>query len=145
MRPLWKAYHDGVSRRSYLQSVVWSRFKIHAAYIKNYVLLSYERAAELFEGFFGVFLSAGTLMRMDREVADCLEEVNERIKENVISSSSTVYCDDTGMIIEGKLNWLLGAGTEVLTYYMPNEKGGREAFDAIGVLPRFAGQTVHDG
>ena len=119
--------------------------KAHAAYIKNYALLPYERAAELFEDLFGVPLSAGTLVRIDREVAGRLEEVNERIKENIIRSSAAVHFDETGMRIEGKLHWLHVAGTEALTYYIPHAKRGSDAFDAIGILPRFEGRAVHDG
>ena len=118
--------------------------KAHAVYIKNYALLPYERAAELFEDLFGVPLSAATLVRVDREVAGRLEEVTERIKENIISSP-IVHFDETGMRIEGKLHWLHVAGTEALTYYMAHAKRGSDAFDAIGILPRFEGQALHDG
>ena len=121
------------------------RLKVNAAYIKNYALLSYERAAELFEDLFGVPLSAGTLVRVDRETADRLEEVDERIKDNLIRSSPIVHFDETGMRIEGKLHWLHVAGTETLTYYMPHDKRGGIAFDAVGILPRFEGRAVHDG
>jgi len=121
-----------------------SRLKANAAYIKSYALLSYDRAAELFEDLFGVPLSAGTLVKVDREVAGRLEEVNERIKESIISSP-IVHFDETGMRIEAKLHWLHVAGTEALTYYMPHAKRGGDAIDAIGILPSFQGKAVHDG
>ena len=53
--------------------------KATAAYIKGYGLLSYERAAELFEDLFGVPLSGGTLVHIDRKIVGRLEEINERI------------------------------------------------------------------
>ncbi len=120
------------------------RLKANAVYIKNYALLSYDRAAELFEDLFGVPLSAGTLVNIDRETGKRLEEVNERIKE-AISDSPIVHFDETGMRISGKLHWLHVAGTEVLTYYQPHEKRGGIAFDDIGILPLFEGRAVHDG
>ncbi|MBA7533383.1 IS66 family transposase ISMma15 [subsurface metagenome] len=118
--------------------------KANAVYIKNYALLSYDRAAELFEDLFGVPLSAGTLVNIDRETGKRLEEVNERIKEQMISSA-IVHFDETGMRISGKLNWLHVAGTETLTYYIPHPKRGSIAFDEIGILPYFEGRAVHDG
>jgi len=120
------------------------RLKANAAYIKGYALLPYERATELFEDLFGVPLSAGTLVNVDREVGERLEEVNERIKGH-ITDSAVVHFDETGMRIEGKLHWLHVAGTDELTYYLPHEKRGKEASDAIGILPNFQGKAVHDG
>jgi len=120
------------------------RLKANALYIKNYALLSYDRAAELFEDLFGVALSAGTLVNIDWDAGERLEEVNERIKEQIISSA-IVHFDETGMRISGKLNWLHVAGTEVLTYYIPHPKRGSIAFDEIGILPYFEGRAIHDG
>ena len=118
--------------------------KANAVYIKNYALLSYDRAAELFEDLFGVPLSPGTLVNIDRDAGERVEKVNERIKAQIISSA-IVHFDETGMRISGKLNWLHVAGTETLTYYMPHPKRGSIAFDEIGILPYFEGRAVHDG
>ena len=118
--------------------------KATAAYIKGYGLLSYERAAELFEDLFGVPLSSGTLVNIEREIGERLEEVNERIKDQILDSP-VVHFDETGMRIEGKLHWLHVAGTEEATYYMPHGKRGSQAIDAIGILPSFEGIAVHDG
>ena len=121
-----------------------SGLKATAAYIKSYGLLSYERAAELFEDLFGVPLSSGTLVNIEREIGERLEEVNERIKDQILDSP-VVHFDETGMRIEGKLHWLHVAGTEEATYYMPHGKRGSQAIDAIGILPHFEGIAVHDG
>jgi transposase len=50
-----------------------------AVYLKNYGLLTYERTSQPFEDLFGVALSAGTLVDIDREARQRLVEVNERI------------------------------------------------------------------
>jgi len=120
------------------------RLKANAAYIKNYALLPYERAAELFEDLFGVRLSAGTLVNMDRRVGERLEEVNQRIKEQILRSA-VAHFDETGMRIEGKLRWLHVAATQSLSYYRPHAKRGTQAGDAMGILPNFEGVAVHDG
>ena len=120
------------------------RLKAHAVYIKNYGLLSYERAAELFEDLFSVPLSPGTLVNIDRNISERLEGVAERIKQNIIVSS-IVHFDETGMRIEGKLHWLHVAGTNELTYYMPHQKRGNVATDQIGILPIYGGKAIHDG
>jgi transposase len=121
-----------------------NRLKAYAVYIKNYGLLSYERAAELFEDLFSVPLSSGTLVNIDRSCFERLEAVAARIKENIIASS-IAHFDETGMRVEGKLHWLHVASTNELTYYMPHQKRGSKATDEIGILPHFRGKAVHDG
>ena len=71
------------------------RLKANAAYIKSYALLSYERAAELFEDLFGVSLSAGTLVNVDRKVSDRLEEVDgdEGIAEAIAAGCKTLILE----------------------------------------------------
>jgi len=120
-----------------------NRLKAYAVYIKNYGLLSYERAAELFEDLFSVPLSAGTLVNIDQNISERLAGVVERIKQNIIASS-VAHFDETGMRIEGKLHWLHVAGTNELTYYMPHQKRGNAATDAIGILPTYQGRAIHD-
>ena len=120
------------------------RLKAYAIYIKNYGLLSYERAAELFEDLFSVPLSAGTLVTIDRSCAERLGEVEQRIKEHILDSP-VVHFDETGMRVEGKLQWLHVASTKELTYYAAHEKRGKDAADEISLLPRYRGRAVHDG
>jgi|WetSurSiteA1Bulk_404760.scaffolds.fasta_scaffold20535_1 transposase len=120
------------------------RLKAYAVYIKNYGLLSYERAAELFEDLFSVPLSAGTLVRIDRGCAERLEEVEQRIKKSIVDSP-VVHFDETGMRVEGKLRWLHVASTKELTYYAVHAKRGKDATDEIALLPQYRGRAVHDG
>lgn len=120
------------------------RLKAYAVYIKNYGLLSYERAAELFEDLFSVPLSAGTLVTIDRSCAERLEEVEQRIKKNILGSP-VVHFDETGMRVEGKLQWLHVASTKELTYYAVHEKRGKNATDEIALLPQYRGRAMHDG
>ena len=121
-----------------------ARLKANAVYIKNYGLLPYSRAAEFFEDLFSVPLSPGTLVNIDRNICERLEEVTDRIKENIIGSP-VAHFDETGMRIGGKLNWLHVASTNGLTFYMPHTRRGGEAMDAMGILANYGGRAIHDG
>jgi hypothetical protein len=60
--------------------------KATAVYLKSYGRLSYERAAELFEDLFGTPLSTRTLVNIDREIGERLDEIHEQIKERILDS-----------------------------------------------------------
>lgn len=52
------------------------RLKATADQVKGHGMLSYVGAAELFDDLFGIPLSAGTLVDIELEVGERLEEVN---------------------------------------------------------------------
>ena len=55
-----------------------------------------------------------------------------------------LHSDETGVRVQKQLQWIHVACTPTLTFYQPHAKRGREAFTAIGLLPHFAGTSVHD-
>ena len=114
-----------------------------AAYLRNYGLLPYERTAQLFEDLFSVPISVGTLVALNASCGQRLEGINELLRAQLIAAPVACF-DETGVSIEGKLNWLHVASTEALTYYMAHAKRGRKALDDIGILPHYAGVAVHD-
>lgn len=119
------------------------RLSAVAAYLRNYGLLPYERTAELFEDLFSVPISVGTLVGLNASCGHRLEGINELLRKHLIGAPVVCF-DETGMSIEGKLNWLHVASTERVTCYGAHAKRGREAFEAIAILPHYRGVAVHD-
>lgn len=119
------------------------RIKAVAVYLSNYQLLPYERTSELFADLFGHQLSLATLVNVNEDCYEILEPVEERIKQQVIASP-VVNFDETGMRINEKREWLHVASTETLTCYATHPKRGKEATEAMGILPEFKGTAVHD-
>lgn len=72
-----------------------------------------------------------------------MEEPVERIKEH-LKVSSIVCFDETGMSCNGDTYWLHSASTKELTYYSIHQKRGKEAMNAIGILPACQGTAIHD-
>ena len=55
-----------------------------------------------------------------------------------------LHVDETGVRINGKLNWLHTCCSKDYVYYEVNEKRGKDAIDAIEILTYFVNILVHD-
>ena len=105
--------------------------------------VSVGRTHEILSGVFGVPISTGTISNM---VSDCADSVRPTIKEikAALVAEPLVGFDETGTAIDGKTHWAHVASTETLTHIEVKPKRGREAMDAIGILPNFRHIGVHD-
>ena len=115
-----------------------------AVYLNQEQLLPLERTTEVLADLFGCPLSEGTV---ERAVATCHAQLaagEAAIKRGLIAAE-VEHFDETGVDVGGKLSWLHVAATSALTFYATHPKRGREATDAIGILPRFRGRAIHDG
>jgi transposase len=113
-------------------------------YLRVYQLLPSERTCELLEDVFGSAPSEATLQAAVERCAAGLADTETAIRRGV-QQAGVAHCDETGVRVEGKRRWLHVASTERLTHYGWHPKRGKEATDAIGILPRFQGTAVHDG
>src|SRR5258708_17721036 len=52
--------------------------------------------------------------------------------------------DEGGFRVEGRLHWVHCARTGKHTLLMAHPRRGRQAMEAMGVLPSFTGAAVHD-
>ncbi len=120
-----------------------NRIKALAIHLKSYGFMSYERLGETLSDLTGISISQGTLVNWINESASKIEPVVEKIKDELINSG-IVHFDETGIRINGKLHWLHIASNTNLTYYFPHKRRGKEAMDAIGILPEFKGIAIHD-
>jgi transposase len=113
-------------------------------YLTQQQLLPLARACEVMEDLLGVSMSEGTLCAAIEHCAQNLREVEEHIKEALVKAE-VLHQDETGLYVKGKRSWMHVACTTRLTHYAVHPKRGKEALDAIGILPRFGGTSVHDG
>ncbi len=115
-----------------------------AVYLVQQQLLPLARACEVLEDLLAVSMSEGTLRDLTLRCASNLTEVEHQLKEALIASS-VIHQDETGLYVEGHRQWMHVTCTPTLTHYAVHASRGRAALDAIGILPRFAGTSVHDG
>jgi transposase len=112
-------------------------------YLQVYQLLPYGRAAGLIGDLFGQAPSQGTLARALEQAHTRLEPVEQQIHVG-LRRSPIVHFDETGLRIAGTRQWVHSASTPTLTLYHAHPKRGREAIDAVGVLPGYEGVAIHD-
>ena len=116
-----------------------------AVYFSQYQHIPLERVVEIFEELYGHTIAEGTIMRACHEVSEEIKPVKEAVKRYLAEKEEVVNFDETGARVEGKLSWLHSASTKRLTYYEMHTKRGKEATDAIGILPNLKGRAIHDG
>ena len=88
-------------------------------------------------------LSEGTIVNTQKVLDKKLTPIVEEIKERLIKAK-VLHVDETGIRINGKLEWLHTCCSNKFVYYEVNAKRGKEAIDAIGILAYFVNILVHD-
>jgi transposase len=91
----------------------------------------------------GLPLSCGTVHNFKEEAYALLEPYEAWVKEQ-IRNSKIIHCDETGIVVEGKLAWLHVASNGQYTLYNAHEKRGKTAMDAVDVLGVEGGVLIHD-
>ena len=115
-----------------------------AVYLVQQQLLPWARACEVLSDLVGAEISEGTLASLIARCAQNLGKVEAHIKEALVQAE-VLHQDETGLYVKGERHWIHVACTTQLTHYAVHPKRGKDALDAIGILPRFQGTSVHDG
>ena len=113
-------------------------------YLSQYQLIPSQRVQEFMKEVFSCKIGQGTIYNLVQKCHQILEPVEEKIKEQ-IKDSEVTHFDETGTNVNGKGLWMHVSSTESHTHYQVHKKRGREAMEAIGILPKYKGKAVHDG
>lgn len=117
--------------------------KAHAVYLSQYQLLPYGRIGEYFSDRLGLPLSAGTVHNFNRKAYERLAAFEKSLRERLIAGE-ILHADETGINIDGKGHWLHVNSNVRWTFFFPHHKRGKEAMDAMGVLPHYRRKFCHD-
>ena len=88
-------------------------------------------------------LSEGSLYNFNLQAYQQLAGFEEICKDNLLRANVN-HADETGININGKRHWLHCTSNPQWTHFYPHQKRGKEAMDAINILPHFSGILVHD-
>ena len=115
-----------------------------AAYLTTYQLLPLARVCELFNDWYGHAPSEAFLLSAAQRVQTQVTGVVDQIRTQ-ITQAERAHADETGLRVEGQLNWAHVVSTETLTVYDIHAKRGYAAWCDIGLLPALRGWVIHDG
>ena len=119
------------------------RIKAQATYLNTYQLIPLARTCELLGDFYNHTPAQALILDANAAVADRISPSLAAIKQQLIAAD-VVHFDESGLRVEGTLNWLHVASTPWLTYYTVHPKRGQEGMQAMGILPALQGRAVHD-
>jgi transposase len=119
------------------------RLQAQASYLNTYQLIPWARTCELLGDFYGHTPAEAIVLASNATVVDHIESSLDTIKKQLIAAD-VAHFDESGLRVEGQLNWLHVASTDHLTYYDVHRKRGQDGMKAAGILPEFKGRAVHD-
>jgi transposase len=105
--------------------------------------LSKHRTAQALAELFGIPLSSGTVAALTARAAGRLGGFLEHTREQITASEAAGF-DETGFRVAGRLHWVHCARTDKYTLLTVHPRRGRQAMEAMGILPSFEGVAVHD-
>jgi transposase len=117
--------------------------KTLAVYLACLHLLPLARVCQILSDLFGTTFSQARVLAACQESARAIPLLLKRIK-TALQTSPVVHNDETGLRVEKKRWWLHVAATCWFTLYLAHPKRGKEATEAMEILPHFLGTSVHD-
>jgi len=119
------------------------RVKAQAVYLTSYQLLPVARTCEVFADLYGHRPSEAFVVSAPQALHEQLGPALRAIRQH-LTQADVVHADESGLRVEGKLNWLHVLATTALTYYAVHPKRGQVAMREIGLLVDYQGRAVHD-
>ncbi len=116
------------------------------AYVLNLLvsqMVSLSRVQKLLETLIGEVLAEATLLKYVWSLHEALARW-ERTSIEQLLGAPALHVDETSVRVDRHNHWVhvYSSGTTTLKFVHP--KRGTEAIEAIGIIPRYGGVTIHD-
>lgn len=115
-----------------------------AVHLTQHHMMPVQRTSELMDDFFGLPMAEATVLAASQEAGVRLTPTVSTIGQ-ALQVADVAHADETGLRVAGSLHWMHVLATTLLTWVACHAKRGKQAFDALGILPGFLGTLIHDG
>jgi len=119
------------------------RIRALCVYMLYQQFIPEDRLAQCIYDQYGISICPATLVNSARNLYDNLAEYEAKT-EAFLANSDLVHFDESGMRVEGKLNWIHSASNDAAVIYKIHKKRGTEAMNTFHVHSNFRGIAVHD-
>ena len=119
------------------------RLKALACYLYGQQFIPLARIKELLTALYGDAPSEAVILAASRQLVSRTQATRERIRAQLLADP-VVHFDESGLRVEGRLQWLHVASTAMLTAYHLHGRRGHVGMRAAGILPRYQGVALHD-
>ena len=119
------------------------RFLGFLAYLRNQHFVASERVSQFCDDIYGHSVSEQTSQDAETTACDNLQGFETQV-EALLPVAKILHGDETGLRVEGKLQWVHALGSRLLTWYGLHARKGGEAIAHFAVLTRFHGRLIHD-
>ena len=107
-------------------------------------MFSLRRAVERVQAISGLRISEATCLNYIRRLHDALQSWQQHAAIAHLLTCLALHADETGMRVDRKTQWLHIATNGSLTLKFLHPRRGKEAIEAIGIIPRYTGTLIHD-
>ena len=101
------------------------------------------RVSQMCQQMFGYGVSEATIQTARQEQYDALEPFEKRLVE-ILPLEPILHADETGVPINKVKHWLHVICTPLLTFFGIHLGRGKEAIEAMGIIPKFTGWLMTD-
>ena len=106
-------------------------------------MVALKRVQGLVQSMIGETLSEATLLKWVMRLHQALESWERYAIEQLLSSPS-LHVDETSFRVDRKNHWIHVYCAKDITLKRLHRKRGKEAIDAINIIPRYGGTIIHD-
>jgi transposase len=119
------------------------RFLAFLTYLRNRQFIASDRVSQFCTDIYGYAVGEQTIQDAETTIYENLAGFALRIKE-LLPCAKILNGDETGLRVEGKLHWVHGLGSSLLTWYGLHPRKGFQAMKDFGILVHFKGRLIHD-
>jgi transposase len=106
--------------------------------------IPFDKIEQLFADIYSCTFNESTAITANNTCFEALAPIETTIKTEILASK-VAHFDETGMRVEGKLNWFHVACTTLFTYLFVHPKRGKEALNsAQSLINDFKNWAIHD-